>query len=277
MKIVKPSFEIWEDENPLKIVEKCARLCYKSEDKITEDSYKRFCLARFKEKHYAIFEHANFVFSAGNEFFRDTLISVFQNLYGIVYEIGARRTVFTLNLRHIFELCDEGCFILYNILPETCQIFYNDGHIPLKYSPDKVRLERESDKERFVFKTVKLSCQRAIWDELARHRKTALCCESSRYVKYDDVEFGDDVGHVAKWCPNILKRLEEDYLMLRETFSCPAQTARYILPLGYNVNCVVTASLEQWKHIFEMRTSKAAHPDMQKLMKGLKNEMQTRL
>ena len=28
-------------------------------------------------------------------------------------------------------------------------------------------------------------------------------------------------------------------------------------------------------HIFEMRTSKAAHTDMKKLMKGLKNEMQT--
>lgn len=49
------------------------------------------------------------------------------------------------------------------------------------------------------------------------------------------------------------------------------QDARYVLPLGYRVNCVVTASMEQWEHIIDLRTSNAAHPDIKAIMENVEN------
>jgi thymidylate synthase (FAD) len=64
MVIVEPSFKIVDiDFNPinaLKKIEYCARLCYKSEDKITDLSYVPMVTNLIKRKHFAMLEHASF-------------------------------------------------------------------------------------------------------------------------------------------------------------------------------------------------------------------------
>jgi len=59
MKIIKPSYEILTDINRdivLKHLEKCGRTCYKSEDKITEDSATKFVGNIVKRNHLAMIE-----------------------------------------------------------------------------------------------------------------------------------------------------------------------------------------------------------------------------
>jgi thymidylate synthase (FAD) len=55
MKLIKPSFEIWEQPSGLegvyKQIERAGRICYKSEDKITEDSAKSFVDRMIKSGH----------------------------------------------------------------------------------------------------------------------------------------------------------------------------------------------------------------------------------
>lgn len=55
MKLIKPSFEIWEQpsglEGAYKQIERAGRICYKSEDKITEDSAKSFVDRMIKSGH----------------------------------------------------------------------------------------------------------------------------------------------------------------------------------------------------------------------------------
>lgn len=62
MKFVKPSFEIIEQgstvDDMYKHIEICGRTCYKSTDKITEDSYTQFVNRMINSKHYAMLEHA---------------------------------------------------------------------------------------------------------------------------------------------------------------------------------------------------------------------------
>ena len=63
MKIIKPYYEIMSDLDEPKIlqqIEKIARTCYKSEDKITEDSAKRMVKALIKNGHHAMLEHFSF-------------------------------------------------------------------------------------------------------------------------------------------------------------------------------------------------------------------------
>lgn len=61
MRIIKPSFEIWDQEEGLegiyKQIERAGRVCYKSEDKITEDSAKDFVDRMIKLGHGAMLEH----------------------------------------------------------------------------------------------------------------------------------------------------------------------------------------------------------------------------
>lgn len=61
MKLVKPSFEIWEQPSGLKgiykQIERAGRVCYRSEDKITEDSARPFVDRMIKSGHGAMLEH----------------------------------------------------------------------------------------------------------------------------------------------------------------------------------------------------------------------------
>lgn len=61
MKLIKPSFEVWHQPSSLegiyKHIEHVGRVCYKSEDKITEDSAKPFVDRMIKSGHGAMLEH----------------------------------------------------------------------------------------------------------------------------------------------------------------------------------------------------------------------------
>lgn len=65
MRIVEPSVEIMTpvDGNAiLKHIEFCGRVCYKSEDRITEDSAERFVRSIIKRGHESVLEHFNITF-----------------------------------------------------------------------------------------------------------------------------------------------------------------------------------------------------------------------
>ena len=60
MRIIKPSFEILDEINGeviLKKIEKIGRVCYKSEDKITDDSARKFVSKILKSGHESVIEH----------------------------------------------------------------------------------------------------------------------------------------------------------------------------------------------------------------------------
>ena len=68
MNIIKPSVEFiagYDEMTMLKIIEKIARKCYKSEDKITEDgeSAKRMVKMLFDKNHLAMVEHVGITYS----------------------------------------------------------------------------------------------------------------------------------------------------------------------------------------------------------------------
>ena len=296
MKIVPPSINRIFNENQLKTIEYCARLCYKSTASITEDSYKKFCLARFAEKHYAIFEHANFVFhiKLNRESDYSILLQEFQDLYGVSYQMVYDGLFVNFNLRHIFELADKGNYDFYDLLPDVYKIFYKDddrrtvihGSLDAELVSDAdVLSDARLNINRFRFATYSFDCQRSVWDELARHRKNGLCCESSRYCSYSKGKFGGEITFSAPDWYNfenedvnekILKldcQMAEKHYMDLISMGFKPQDARYVLPLGYRVQCVVTASLEQWEHIIDLRTSNAAHPDIRKIMGAVNTDL----
>ena len=85
MKIVRPSAELLKiTPNAEQIIERCGRICYKSEDKITEDSASRFIQMIIEKGHLSVIEHASatilFVCDRGvsHELVRHRLVSYSQ-------------------------------------------------------------------------------------------------------------------------------------------------------------------------------------------------------
>ncbi len=114
---------------------------------------------------------------------------------------------------------------------------------------------------------------RAIANELTRHRLCAFTQESTRYVDYTGGgievirphELRDDktkADYMAWFEACVTSELA--YKRMRENGASP-ETARSVLPLCTATTLRMTANLREWRHIFRLRCGKAAHPDIRLL------------
>ena len=132
---------------------------------------------------------------------------------------------------------------------------------------------------------VKFIVNRAVTHEVVRHRPCSFLQESQRYCRYSDDKFGSEVTFIqpmffaedspeyALWEKAMLET-EQLYLKLLET-STP-QAARTVLPNSCKTELIVYANLEEWRHIFSLRTTKAAEPSMREVMIPLQEDFQHR-
>ena len=120
--------------------------------------------------------------------------------------------------------------------------------------------------------TVRFVTDRAIANELVRHRIAAYSQESTRYCNYKDkIEF---------IYPKNISDKQLD--LIKAACACAATTyqaliadgatpevARDVLPLCTKTELIATYNLREWRHILRLRTDKAAHPKMRELMQTL--------
>lgn len=141
------------------------------------------------------------------------------------------------------------------------------------------RKSKLGDAENFVRKIIKrghesvlehvsltfhIVCDRAIQNELVRHRHASFTVESTRYVKYDELTVikpfsTPDGSDFTFW--HMMRDAERNYLFLVEQGVLP-ELARAVLPLCLATELYMTANLREWRHVLKLRTSKAAHPQM---------------
>lgn len=166
----KAELEVFDPVTTMKKLEKIGRVCYRSEDKITEESYKGFLRGLISRGHESVLEH----------------VSV----------------------------------------------------------------------------TAYLTVNRAIAQEITRHRIGSYTHESTRYVQYGDVEMipSFDRPDMVDWLDSIYHGLLEQ--------GVPKELARDALPLCTASRLVVTYNLRQWRHFFRLRyvgTTGRPHPQIQEL------------
>lgn len=147
--------------------------------------------------------------------------------------------------------------------------------------------------------TVRFIINRAIANELVRHRLASYSQESTRYVKYDN----DDMIFikpawvsipVGEYSPQNLVALQGLYpdndllwaesLLLAELYykrllmvGCKAEDARDLLPSALKAEIVITANFREWRYILKLRTSKKAHPQMREIMIPLLKELKEKI
>lgn len=288
MKLIKPYTEIWEQapgmEGMLRHIERCARVCYKSEDKIGEGTAEKMVQMLIDKGHTAMLEHGTVYLAMPME----TIIPIEANGWGkytknpyskgfkICEVNGQKRVAVTTNLRVLVE---NGWL---DDLKYICE--------PTEYHERRI--------------TVRFVCDRGVSHELVRHRVFSFAQESTRYCNYSKDKFGNELTFIEPcWLEDYnyddntynqlfidsLRWAEAHYLDLLKKWEdkipdkryktgfrnnpWTPQQARAILPNSLKTELVMTGFISDWKHFFELRTVQNAHPQMRELAIPLKEMM----
>lgn len=297
MKLIKPSFEIWNQpaglEGVYKQIERVGRVCYKSEDKITEDSAKGFVDRMVKSGHGAMLEHGTVYLDVPNSAEDYNLVPFFaSNLYSrvVIKPLDDRvHNYVTTNFRVIVENFAEE--YIPDILQYLCE--------PTEFHEKRI--------------TVHFVCDRGVSHEFVRHRVMSFAQESTRYCNYSKDKFDNELTFITpNWSqipegnyPCHINRgsaefvaegwnfkdkgidkadkllimdfgiVEHDYMTLLKYFNWKPQEARAILPNSLKTELVVTGFVSDWNHFFDLRargTTGAPHPQAKELAEPLMKE-----
>jgi len=285
MKIIKPSVEFFgavptEYNAALKFIEMAGRTCYKSEDKITEDSAEGFVKKLIKAGHLAMVEHSNFVVRTPKiELDVRGVIGKYLNYYytdKYLY-VGGSLTAWyqrgkEMGWKNLFEPFLHQYGMLFSIGDKFDTAF--DAAAPPLQTVWQPCPHDEIPKELHRY-SAKFICDRGVSHGLVRHRPCSFDQESTRYVSYGgkNIEFIEPDGF-EEW--NLASQIifkaqcrssESAYkFMVGLTDGCSPQQARAVLPNALKTEIVVTADAAEWAHIRKLRTAKSAHPDMQRVM-----------
>ena len=250
-----PEVEIITEENPLKRVEIAGRVCYKSEDKITEDSAIAFVKKLIKQGHTSPLEHARIVIPA--TYYEELENNTWCMPYGF-----HDRLIYT----------SPGHEDSYGIIHSDTEVSINLRDY-LAIGGDLNRVVTEDFYPAEDYMTVRFICDRAIANELVRHRVMGVSQESTRYCCYDkDITFinpmpFEEYNRGAKWDHffDSIALAEKTYHWMIQNGASP-QEARNVLPLCTKTELIMTGILGDWDRLIEMRSAKDAHPQMQYLM-----------
>lgn len=290
MRIIKPSFEIWDQEEGLegvyKQIERAGRVCYKSEDKITETSAREFVERMIKSGHGAMLE-AGTIYLRYDFKAREDSNRVACNLWSKYKENIYSKAV---QAQPIPGVPDGFVAITTNY-----RVLLQNGWLDdLQYLCEPT----ESHEKRI---TVKFICDRGVSHEFVRHRVFSFAQESTRYCNYSKDKFGNGVTYILPlWCENVnpedyernsklmynangsltdneinflcgLYDTESRYLKLLENGWTPQQ-ARAVLPNSLKTELVMTGFASDWEHFFKLRDAGSAHPQARELAHPLHME-----
>ena len=295
MKLIKPSFKIWNQpaglEGVYKQIEKVGRVCYKSEDKMTEDSAKPFVERMTKSGHGAMLEHGTVYLKVTNK--------------GLSLDNYDKNQVENKYISNPYSKVIFGKYPKYNSYEEkleaTQEVYITTNYRVLVENGWLDDLQYICEPTEFHAKriTVRFVCDRGVSHEFVRHRVMSFAQESTRYCNYSKDKFGNEITFIkpcflddsklALYGPYhtvirdkspesifiaSLNNAEKDYIDLIDLGWKP-QEARAVLPNALKTELVVTGFVSDWNHFFDLRargTTGAPHPQAKELAEPLMKE-----
>ena len=274
MRLIKPSVEIIKQEkydllHVFKFIELAGRTCYKSENKITEDSASEFVDRMIKSGHGAMLEHGTIYLTIPvSDISNPIIYKYILNSYSKIF-IDFTNSYITTNYRVLIE---------------------NNWLDDLKYISEPYLFHAKRT-------TVKFICDRGVSHEFVRHRVFSFAQESTRYCNYTKDKFNNELTFII---PCWIKDLEEGnyyayceyhhakhdsskewfavcmnseliYTNLIEKRWKP-QEARTILPNSLKTELIMTGFNDDWENFFKLRCAPNAHPQAKELADMLKDK-----
>lgn len=283
MKLIKQSFEILEQKDFTikgikQFVERCARVSYKSEDKMTDTSYEKFVGILESRDHARPLEfgtvHLKMNASDFNKIRSTLCLNKIYNDQWIKHYYVGDVTYVTTNYRYYLSILE--------VFPKVEKFFTEEDN---EYYPKRY--------------TVHMILDRGVMDEFRTHVGLSHLAESTRYCNYSKNKFNNEVTFIKPcWCniperdygipdtlPDKLPRMgaseagfihalqyaERYYFYLLSEGWTPQQ-ARSVLPLGIKSELISCGFEDSWSNFFYRRDAPDAHPMAQEIAKPMHKE-----
>lgn len=280
MKVIDQSVKLWsvpsyniDSVGTLKHIERCGRVCYRSEESIKGDSYKRFIANIVDRGHLSVLRHSNLVLRTKRRdgvenyaprhkylnYASDAQYYYVSGNYQAWFEFAGLTTS-----RDFFRAFEDNPLVMAEALPfgdmwEVCDF----DEIPTELL-------------RLTFFCI---TDRAVSHEAVRHTTCDFLQESQRYCAYrDELEFIniDWWAKPTKTAFNSYAHLvavESMYKDLLKNGAKPEQ-ARAVLPNCTATRFVLTTDVPGLEHFFKMRCSPAAYKPIRALATTMKEIVQ---
>ena len=310
MKLIKPSFEILPTTGSIvEDIERAARTCYKSEEKIKEGSAEKMVKFLIERNHTAMLEHGTIY------------LYLYPGTAITGYKYRDNRYSKYVEIRETEKLSPK----IHKYITTNYRVLVENGWLDdLQYqcSPTKYHEKRIS---------VRFICDRGITHELVRHRVFSFAQESTRFCNYSKNKFGNELTFIIPcwynflegsyklfddgwnienyqdkcdiikhssieyhftpnfWCKytqeynflNLLKYSEDTYFELlngieddnnKLVSKQTPQQARSVLPNSLKTELIMTGFVSDWKGFFKLRDNSHAHPQAFELAHPLHEE-----
>lgn len=294
MKLIKQSFKIIDQEDYTlegikKFIERCGRVCYKSECNITDNSYEKFVDMLINKEHYRPLEFGTVYLKVEGytDDSTDCIVSKYiNNPWSKVYDKYGKVTVFeseayiTTNYRVIIE---------------------NGWEDDLEYlcAPTMYHCKRH---------TVHMILDRGVMDEFRTHVSLSHLAESTRYCNYSKDKFNNSLTFIIQdWMKNVREGTFDDtsgidyfwqatdngenlHLQVTESYVISSwnkaelsylegmqcgltpQQARTVLPSAVKSELISCGFSDAWSNFFYKRCAKDAHPMAREIAQPLHEE-----
>lgn len=272
MKLIKQSFEILEQTDySLKgikqFIERCGRVCYKSEDRITDTSYEKFVDMLINKDHARPLEFGTVHLLIPESDFKEVYASLVEtgldNYDWLQYCYYQGSYYVTTNYRYYLDII--------KCIP-SIQKYFSETYS--KYYPKRY--------------TVHMILSRGVMDEFRTHVTLSHLAESTRYCNYSRDKFDNQItfiqpswiildkemapinelcllaGQYDRENPNLrylasLVDANYTYISLLNKGWTPQQ-ARDVLPLSVKSELISCGFRSAWDNFFYRRCAKDAHP-----------------
>lgn len=272
MKIIEPKVELWQQGSDAKAhVARCARVCYGRETGNDEATIKRL----INDEHWSMFRHGTYYIIANDsDKTLETIIINYANTIGFSYHYEKHVYYITVNGNWVLDHKTPFGYISKYIVPieDFCNTeigfhmmrytFCVDTQISTSRELNRVSPNSIAEKStRYVYEDGSICRPHWMTDY---HISQTL---NGKYLCYKDgIEDNGNILDFIQGCDEQFRR----YKRLINN-GMHRQDARGVLPLDTATRCVYTYSINEWRHIIDLRyygTTGKPHPNA-KLIAGM--------
>lgn len=272
MKIIEPKVELWQQGNDSKAhVARCARVCYGRETGNDEATIKRL----INDEHWSMFRHETYYIIANDsDKTLETIVINYANTIGFSYHYKKHVYYITVNGNWVLDHKTQFGYLSKYIVPiedfRNTEIGFNmmrytfcvDTQISTSRELNRVSPNSIAEKStRYVYEDGSICRPHWMTDY---HISQTL---NGKYLCYKDgIEDNGNILDFIQGCDEQFRR----YKRLINN-GMHRQDARGVLPLDTATRCVYTYSINEWRHIIDLRyygTTGKPHPNA-KLIAGM--------
>lgn len=297
MRIVNNSVAPLNITEPGKKIEYAGRVCYKSESKISDDSYVKFITNIISNGHTSVLEHEGFAvqipYTLYKQWFADAAPTKFMN----ITDAGEGNIVMSSNIRgwlDYYNSLENGVYtdsvkaLLSKKYPyifkapeyESRSIFNLAKEVDIKsLSP--------ADRKVHEIRTFVIVGSRAFTHQIVRHRTLSFSQQSQRYCNFSNEKFGHSIDFILPQDSELgiedkakaramleaaYQVSEAEYFDLVDMGIKP-ETARSVLPNAAASIIVVSGTIANWDKFFKLRCDPHAQAEIRLIANKIRSEI----